>query len=450
MPERNRLLRLLEEAEADPENGMERLHGSLMDRHPADIAFVLEELEEQNSHELFGMLDSTSAANTLVELNEARQKEMIRNMPIGRLGQVVDALPPDDAADIFKLLPTRLRQGILESIDKDQAQQIRLLERYGEETAGGIMTSNFVAVGQDEPLSQAFEKYRQADDLETKDIYVLDDGASLVGVLSIHELLRESNTGQRVADVMDDQVFSVREDVDQEEVWHQASTYGLTTVPVVNAQNRLVGIVTADDIDTVAEEEASEDMFRMAGTLARHPTKQPISRRVFARLPMLLVTVVIGLVISQLVDILMRDEGQRIGHHISSLRFLPIVIALSGNVATIASAIVVRGLATLEIERGRLLQPFFGEFLVGLSVATISAGLTLLGIGLLEGAWFPLGAIVSLALLCSVTISALGGFLIPVISNDLGLDPALTGPFVTALNDLNGTAVYVGICLAIL
>jgi len=445
MAERNRLLSLLERTESGELADVSQIFERLADAHPADIAFVLEELEEPMAVGVFSRLSGERAAAVLPEVSDTLQEQLVRQMPITRLVEVVDELPPDEAADVYNLLPARMRHGIMASIDAELAKQIEVLGSYGGETAGGIMTSNFVAIRDEDSLETALKRYREAEDIETDVIFVVDAAKKPTGVVSIHDLLQPENPNRPVSEVMDTQVLSVSEDADQEAVHRHASNYGLSTVPVVGPTGQLVGIVTFDDLEAVAQEEASEDMYRMAGTLARNPTRQPIFQRVAFRIPVLLVTVVTGLVISVLVGVILPDTNgnQRETLVVEALRFLPIVIALAGNVATIANAIVVRGLATEELARGRLFQPFVGEFLVGLGVAATSAALTFLGIGLLESNWDPLGTTVALALVCSITVSACGGFLIPVIADGLGRDPALTGPVVTALNDLTGTAVYV-------
>ncbi len=443
---RTALVRQLLDAADRPISVGDPLLSKLLETHPADVAFALEELDPEDSLRWFTKLDPEKAAEVLVEFEQDEQKDVVKHLPVNGLAEILDHLAPDDAADVYLRLPERLRNVILGDIGPELAEQIRILREYEEESAGGIMTPTFIAVPETETLAEAMERYKAVEDLETDQLYIVDGQGCLCGVLSIQELLHEENRDQPVSQLMNPKVYSVQEGADQEEVVKIATNYGLTTVPVIDSARKLVGIVTADDMDQVAEDEASEDIYRLAGSLTRHPTKEPVGRRILARIPMLMVTVVIGLVISELTRFLIKDESPE-GQ---ALRFLPIIIALAGNVAAVANAVVVRGLATGEIEHGRLKHPFTGEFMVGVGVGVLAAIFTWLGIWGLEGGGLSLPTAVSLSLFAGVLFSAVSGFATPVAFDKLGIDPALTGPFVISVNDLAGTAVYVAFCLLLL
>lgn len=450
MPERNRLLSLFERVLEDPSHPTDELVGRIEAAEPADAAFAFEEFDPKSTSVVFQRIATEVAGLILIELTEERQRELIALTPVARLERIVDSLNPDDAADIYNLLPESHRLGILKSVDKDLASQIRKLSEYEDRTAGGIMTTQFVAVSEADTTYAVIDNVRASEKIETDQVYVVDDKERLRGVLSLQDLLQVEDD-RPVADVMVDQVISVHEDDDQEEASRVATTYGLSTLPVVDDGDRLVGIVTADDLDYVQEEEASEDIYRMAGTLSRHPTKLPVSRRILNRIPMILVTIMISLGTSQILSILgAAHRAASVGDLVRAIPYALIVIAVAGNVGNVASAIVVRGLATSELERGRLLQPFLGELLVGLGIALICSCVTLAGIGLLEGSWQPLGVVVAVAILTAVTLSAAGGFVIPLVCDAIGMDPALAGPLVIALNDLVGTALYVATCLLLM
>ncbi|HHI80781.1 MAG TPA: magnesium transporter, partial [Planctomycetes bacterium] len=352
MPERQGIQKLLQELENQPGLDLRELANELSGFPPADIAYFFQIIPQDTALAIFRLLDPETAGLVLVEMEDEFQNDIINTLSIRKLADIVDTLEPDDAADIYNLLPHGLKIGILEGVNKDLAQDIRHLSRYGKETAGGIMTTNFIAVKTTDSVRDALDALREAEDLETDQIYVLDNHDQLVGVVSVAELLQEKNEHRLVGSIMDPQVISVPSNLDQEEVVQEASTYGLSTVPVVNKKNQLVGIITADDLDQVAEEEASEDMYRMAGTMSRHPTKKPIWTRVINRLPMLLVTILNGLLIAKLIGFLqMGDSPPDVPDlRFSALRYLPIVVALAGNIANIENAIVVRGIATSEIQ----------------------------------------------------------------------------------------------------
>ncbi len=452
MSERIRLVELLRVALEKSGRDQGELEELITDAEPADIAFSFEEFDPDETIRLLNRMKPDEAASTLVEMGEEYQREMIARTSVVRLQQMVDSLPPDDAADIYLQLPQSHRLGILASIDTDLARQIRKLSAYAHETAGSIMTTEFLAVREADDMARVLDDARRGDRVETDRVYVIDAGGKLSGLLSLQGVLQEDDSERRVADVMEDNVLSVHEDDDQEEVVKLATTYGLTTVPVVDDLRRLVGIVTADDLDIVAEEEVSEDIFRMAGTMARHPTKLPVHRRILNRFPAMAATVVIGLTTAQILASMSgHDPVAEPSLRVSAIRYVLIVIALAANVGNLANVVVVRGLATDELEHGRLLQPFIGEVLVGLGIGVVCAGLTFAGIALLEPVhWLVLGSVVSLALLVASTFAASCGFLLPLLCERVGVDPALAGPLVIALSDLVGTSLYVVTCLALL
>lgn len=414
---------------------------------PADVAHIFEDHDAGEIFPIFRRLPDACAGRVLVELGENLQRALVQELPVGLLERVVRTLPPDDGTDIYQLLPEGTRIGVLQSLDQDLAQQIRTLASYEPETAGAIMTTQFASALGTQSVAMTLDDLVGADKLETDQIYVVDDGQQLLGVVTIQELLQTEDKSSAIGSLPEGQVLAIGVDEDQEEVAKLATTYGLTTVPIVDRYRRLVGIVTADDLDVVQEVEASEDIYRLAGTSARHPTKLPVPKRILLRLPTLLATVAIGLVSAQILRALAGDSTSA---ESAAMRYVLIVIALAGNVGSIATTIVVRGLATQEIEHGRLLRPFFGELLVGLGVAAICGSATWLGIGFIEESFSALAAVVGAALFIAVTFSAAVGFVIPLICERMGIDPALAGPIVIALNDLAGTGVYVAICLAML
>ena len=447
MPQRIRLIRLLESAESSSVAQLQALSGQLATFPPADLAFILEELGEERGIFLFRSLETELAAEVLVEFSEEFLKDLFPSVSLRYLASLVNLLQPDDAADIYNLMSEESRAEVLRRIDADLAKQVRQLAAYEEESAGGIMTSAFLAVHEDSTVKAALQSVKEAEELETDVVYVIDHQGELKGFLTIQEILQEAESGQSIESIMDPKIFSVLVDADQEEVLRQASIYGLSTVPVIDHNKVLVGIVTNDDIVTVQEDEANEDIYRMAGTLAKDPIHLPTFTRLLMRLPMLIVTLVTCLFISKILAYLGEAEG---GSKFAALKYLPLVIALAGNVGTIVFTIVVRGLATLNLEQGRLMKPLIDEMKVGLCFGGVSACLALVGIGFMEGWESPLGYSVALALLLSPAISGLAGFLIPVSADKLGKDPALMGPLVTNLIDLVGSAVYVMICLVLL
>lgn len=415
---------------------------------PHDVADLLESIDAELQLPVLLELEPEFAGEVLVELNEEIQEDLVPRIPLDSMVGILKTLQPDDAADIYALVTEPQRPALLRLLPQDLRDQILHLASYHHESAGGIMTPEFLAVPEATTLAEVLEKVSGFEDLETDQIYVVDPDDKLCGVVSLQEILAERDQSQPVAAIMERQVQSVRDTDDQEEALHQASHYGLNTVPVIDEHDHLVGIVTTDDLDQVQEEEASEDLLRMAGTLAKHPSRLPTLERIVYRLPQLAVTTVTCLGISLILGLLVPAEGT---HNLllEALKYLPLIIALSGNVGNVGNALVVRGLATQDLDPDRLFEPFLEEFKVDIGISILSSSATFVAVGFLEN-WNQLAWAVGTALLIAPIISGLAGFMIPVTADKLGRDPALTGTLVTNINDLAGTSVYVLICLAML
>lgn len=422
------------------------LRARLASMDPADAAFCLEQFDPDQILPFFVGLEPEHAGEVLTEFDVGFTQALIAELPLSRLQTIIDTLPPDDAVDVFKLLPHGTRIGILESVDKELASQIRMLSVYDENTAGALMTPQFVALDVSKSTADVIAEVKGTEKSETDHVFLVDRDNQLEGVVTVLDLLHEKDGAKPVRDLMESKVISVPADADREEVVRLATHYGLSTLPVVNQAQKLIGIITADDLDHAQEEEASEDIFRMAGTVARHPTKLPVQKRILLRMPTLIVTVLIGLFAAHILSAL-GGGGSSSSPLVSAMRYVLIVIAIAGNVGNISNAIVVRGLATSEIEIGHLLRPFWGELRVGIGIGITCAVLTFAGVGLLEGDWAHLPAVVATALMIAVSFSSATGFAIPLACEKLGIDPALAGPLVTAISDLAGTSVYVGVCL---
>lgn len=448
MPERGDLEALKQRVKDLVALDLQHLSGEFQSLPPHDVADILESLDEELHVPMLLGMEQEFAGEVLVELKDEFQEELVPRLPTEELAGILRTLQPDDAADIYALVAEEEQRPLLDRLPEELRGQILNLAAYHHESAGGIMTPEFLAVSEDTTLAGVLEKLRDFEDLETDQVYVVDQDQKLCGVVSLQEILSEKDQALPVSAIMEPQVASVRDTDDQEEALHQASHYGLSTVPVIDAQQQIVGIVTADDLDEVQEEEANEDILRMAGTLARHPTHLPTLDRILYRLPQLAITTITCLCIALIIDLLVPAEGTE-NLRLEALKYLPLIIALSGNVGTVVNVLVVRGLATQDLDTTSLLGPFFEEFKVGMGIGVLSSSLTLVAVGLMEG-WNLLAWAVPSALLVAPIISGVAGFMIPVTADRLGRDPALSGPLVTNINDLAGTSVYVLICLTLL
>ncbi len=427
----------------------------LQEFHPVDIAEVLQDFDVQEQARIIAALPSEAAAEVVDETDPLTRSNIIEAAPEYQISRIVEAMPPDDGADLLELLDRDERQDVLKHIEPEQAQALLQLEEYDSESAGGIMTTHFVAVTEDDTIDQALSAVRTNPNLETFHyVYVTDAQGRLTGVVSARDLVA-SPPDTPVGRIMKTDIVKVDTKEDQESVAALVRKYNLSSVPVVDDEQRLVGVVTIDDVIDVIDEEVSEDMFRLAGTAAMHPTREPVLRRVFLRLPWLLVTLSGELVVS----VVMRKFQGSLQAVVALMFFVPAVNAMGGNVGIQSSTIIVRGLATGEVDFSRLLKVLYGEVRVGALLSLFFGFLVACFVYLLT--WYNTGVVgpdplrlgisVGLAMMAGILASTLVGTLVPMGCLRLGIDPAITaGPFVTVLNDISCTAIYFTVATLIL
>jgi magnesium transporter len=276
-------------------------HTRLADLRPADIADILEQLDAEEAGEMLERLDTETAADALNELEGSFQYELLSELDPERASDLLEILPPDDAADILADIPREEAERLLNLMPANESQPIRELLRYGAETAGGIMTTEVVSLAQDLTVEEALAYLRQhSNHLEMiYYLYIVDDEQHLVGVISLRQLV-VAEPGTHLRDLMDPDVIKVTTDTDQEEVARVIARYDLLGVPVVDDENRLVGLITVDDAIDVIHEEQAEDVSEMAGTdvEADEEEKQGSWRAAFSRLRWLSVNAVAGLILA--------------------------------------------------------------------------------------------------------------------------------------------------------
>jgi magnesium transporter len=409
--------------------------------HPSDLADLVEELTDQQKKELFGLLSDEEAALIIQEMEELDQVSLLRLLTKHRASAILKEMAIDDAADLVGGLSPEEARDLLALIG-EAAEGIRGLLKYPEDTAGGIMTTNFIALLEDIPAEEAIMRLREvAPKAEIiYYVYVVDAGTRLSGVLSLRDLIAAED-GTLLKEIMLRNVISVPSNMDQEEVARVVSRYDLFAVPVIDEEQRLLGIITVDDILDVMEEEATEDIYRLAGT-GEVERIDLLDASVFSlarkRLPWLVICLLGGLL-----------SGSVIGSFENTLKsvvtlaiFIPVVMDMGGNVATQSSTLFVRGLATGEIEYRDMWRYFLRELKVGLSMGVVNGILIALAASIWQG--IPLlGLVVGIAMFATVVVAAFIGTLVPIIFNHYGVDPALaSGPIVTTIKDVTGLLIY--------
>jgi magnesium transporter len=416
--------------------------------HPADLAAIFAELNDLEQGRLFQILiHSRLAGDVLSELDPEVLSGLAESLTDEELAEILSAMDSDDAADLVSLLPEERRAGILAAMNVEDSQDLGRLLRYPEDSAGGIMTPSFFAIGDALTVRETIEAIQGAQDAETVFyVYAVDGEGRLVGVVSLRQLIT-SAPASMLRQIMNADVIRVHVDTDQEQVARLVAKYDLLAIPVVDDDERLVGIITVDDVIDVLREEATEDVFKMAGTsqeeLVYGNRVLPIAR---IRMPWLVVNLFGGLLTGTILW-WFRATVEQI---IALLSFLPVITGMGGNVGTQSSSILVRGFATGQVDFGDLRAHLWKEVRVGLLLGATCGVL----VGVAAVVWHHnpfLGLVVGASMVAAMTVAAAMGTLAPAFFRKLRIDPAVaSGPFVTTANDITGILIYLGMATMLL
>ncbi len=428
------------------ENKTEELNIILKELHSADIAELFIYFEEDELTKLFRLLDPQIASDVLPEMDDASTDEVLEELSAKELSLIVHKMPSDEATDIIGDLPSEKAEKVLELIEDEDEAEVRTLLKYDEETAGGIMALELAVINQNDTVGEAIEHLREiVEEEKIYYIYVIDDEKKLVGVLPMfHLVITFPET--IIKEVMQTEVIKVTTDIDQEEVANIVSKYNLLALPVVDDKGCLLGRVTFDDVMDIIEDEASEDISRMAGTDEEDFTEDSVFRKARMRLPWIITSLFGGILSGSIMSLFKLTLAKVI----ALAFFIPVITAMGGNIGIQSAAIVVRGLATNEVDIYHIGRLIFKEMRVGMIMGLV-CGST---VGLFASVWQYnpiLGLAVGLAMLIAITVAATIGTTVPLIFNHFGIDPAIaTGPFVTTSNDIVGILIYLGMATLLL
>jgi magnesium transporter len=411
------------------------------DLYPADVALLLTHLPFDEAQQLVHWVPPELVSETMTELDDTFRASLLEGLSEDRLTDLLDALDTDDAVDVLADLPSDLARHVLP--DLEDREDITDLLDYDEESAGGLMAREFVAIPPDWTLADATEEVRRrADDVdELYAAFVVDAQGVLLGVVSLKQLLL-SPADVQIRDIMDEEFISVTTDVDQEEVGRIVQRYDLVSLPVLDEGGHLMGRITIDDVVDVIREEVEEDMQKLSGVAGGEEPTDSVFRISRGRLPWLLV----GLVGAGLSGVVIGSFEHTLEQAVVLASFIPIVMAMAGNVGIQSSAIAVQGLASGEVWSSdvvRRLGKELGAGLINGIVLSIVLGLAVMVIPFsdVNALWLALTA--SLSLLFVILIAAALGTTIPLLLHRLGIDPAIaTGPFITTSNDIIGLSVF--------
>lgn len=457
--EQHDLLDRLREALEDEDEV--RLAGELLEAHAADIAECFEELSDEERSRIIFALPPHTTAEVVGKLDEAVRGEVVEELDTEALTEIVSELAPDDAADVLGELPEKESEEILEHMPDEKSEKIEELLEYEETTAGGIMTPDVVAVPATASVADAVEYVRDATQEEDlHEVYILDADDKLFGIVPLRRLVTNSPK-TKLADICERNPVTVYADDDQETVVQIIRKYDVMEAAVVDKNDRLLGRITHDDLLDVAEEEAAEDLYRMAGTDPAELETHSVFHAARIRLTWLL-PCMFGMLLTASILKISRPQFD-LALFAALILFVPMIAAMGGNSGIQISTVIVRGFATGDLGSTRLLRALFREGRIALAIAPVCGvlawGLVSLFFPLFqrfEGSSTQVGdagriaVAVGSAMTAAILVAGLLGILLPFTFRRLAIDPAIaSGPLVTTVNDVLSVAIYMTLAMAI-
>lgn len=420
-------------------NQVDFVRNILADLHPADISDLIERLDPKYRGLVFSLLLAETASEVLAELEDALKEDILADLDTRKIAELVNEMDSDDATDLVSELPEERVPEVLAHVEDESSEEIQELLQYPEHTAGGIMAKEFVAVREDKTVEEAIDELRSKRE-EVEDIYlcyVIDKEGKLVGYVHLKELIL-ARPYTRINDIMEPDVIAISSNMDQEEVAKLFQKYDLVSAPVVNKAGQMIGRITIDDIVDVINEETDEDLARIAGIGEEEILEESVFRIARARLPWVIISF-FGEMVSAMI---MFSFSATIDQILASAFFIPVVMAMGGSTGTQSSIIVVRGLATGEINPRDIRRRLYREIRTALVIGIVIAGLIFMIVSFWQND-NKFGLVLSSTLIIIIINASLFGAVIPFFFKKINVDPALaTGPFVATFNDVIGLLIY--------
>ncbi len=427
-----------------------RLRQELAEQQEADVAAALEELPGEEMIKVFRILPKTMAADVFAYLSIETEQMIITALTDREAANIINNLMADDATDLMEEMPAGVVKKLLANANAETRRDINHLLRYPEDSAGSIMTVEFVDLKVNLTVEQAIERIRKTGiDKETINIcYVLDTERHLIGTVSLRYLLLRK-ADEIIGDFMNDNIISVNTMTDQEEVAQIFSKYDFTAMPVVDNENRLVGIITIDDVVDIMQEEATEDIEKMAAII---PTDKPYMKTgVFEtwkkRIPWLLLLMISATVTGKIIT----HYEDALGTYIVLTAFIPMLMDTGGNAGGQASVTIIRGLSLNEIEFGDMFRVIWKEIRVAALCGITLAAANFVKILLIDHVSVSVALVVCLTLVLAVLFAKIVGCTLPMFAQKVGFDPAvMASPFITTIVDALSLAIYFTIATQLL
>lgn len=424
-------------------NAHRRVRDIIHKVHTADLAVVFEILNESQQLVVFDLLTNNEIrAELLEDLEEVVAIRLIKDYSSSEIAELINLMSTDDATDLIQEFDEEKVDEILSLLKKDDREDLEELIAYEDDTAGGLMVTEFMAVRCNASIKSVLEEIQASgDDAEMVFYtYAVDEDGRLVGIASLREII-QAEEEDTLEDIMETDIHKVRPYTDQEEVARVISQYDLLAVPVVDDENMIIGIVTVDDIIDVIREENTEDILKLVGTDEDLFEDYSVRKNIIARFPWLLATWFGGIVVMKLVG----AYEDQLSKFVALTAFFPVILGMSGNVGQQSATIIVRGLAIGKVDVSRLASTVGKETLTGLVIGVIY------GLALAGAAWVEFGdevamipLVVGLSQCAGMGVAAMAGALFPMLLTRLNIDPAVsTGPLVTTSLDLIGMWIYI-------
>ena len=419
-----------------------QLKETLLELNEVDIAQFIEELDSEKTVIIFRMLPKAIAADVFAELPVEEQTHIINSITDKELSDIVEDLYVDDAVDMLEELPATVVRRVLENTKPDTRKLINQFLKYPDNSAGSIMTAEYIGLKKNMTVEQSFAYIRkQGIDSETiYTCYVMDEKRHLEGVVTVKDLLMNPYE-KLVGEIMDTYVIKVTTSVDQEEAVETLNKYGLLSLPVVDSEDRLVGIITVDDVMEVMEEEATEDFEKMAGML---PSEKPYLKTGVFQLAKNRIPWLLFLMLSSTITggILVRYENAFAVIPLL-VSFTPMLMNTGGNCGSQSSAMIIRGMAVGEIEPSDILKVIWKEARVGVVVGAVLAVANFIRLMIQYPGNTMICVVVVLSVFVTVIVAKAIGCILPIGARVLGMDPAImASPMITTIVDAVSLMVY--------
>lgn len=436
-----------------------RLRELLSDMNPADIAQILEEVPEKELPVIFRILPKELAAEVFVEMDSEMQQLLIEAFSDTELREVMDELFMDDTVDIIDEMPATVAKRILRQTDAKTRKMINQLLAYPDDSAGSIMTTEYVDLKKNMTVDEAFDRIREVG-LDTETIYtcyVIDRGRHLLGIVTVKDLLLNPKTCV-LSDIMDENIIFANTLDDKEEVAGQFEKYDLMALPVVDKENRLVGIVTVDDAIDVIQEEATEDIEKMAAILPSDKTyfRTGVFATFKSRIPWLMLLMISATFTGAIIS----SFEEKLTVFPALIAFIPMLMDTGGNSGSQSSVTIIRGISLGDIEFRDIFRVIWKEVRVALCCSIALAAVNFFKLWLVDylilhtfdpGKQIPEIMVVCITLFFTVIVAKFIGCVLPILAKKIGFDPAvMASPFITTLVDAISLFIYFRFAILVL